>query len=432
MLLVIVSISVPSSSTIRIKAGAKNSKGEIVHDASYLPDIVKKYGKKKGNQYVFTWDNYVKGMGDWISTRCLEFYDMKFNEKKKGQGILPSVVFAQAMNESTLGTAGERYHTKNDIFGMTARKSGNKDWDENIDVYLKNFVRTKAKFYSNIWKEYSWQKQIAYMGGSAYCADPPPSSGKYVAKLYVFIKSYGAYKLDNVIKNKYNKVEVVNSHKDVFEFYEKITGYSESSMSDVYRKAKSKEQKEIHKVFDGNFTTSDESNKQQDMSNDKYIKMPFVSTVDKYETRTLNKYYKEAGRVADMSVEDRVKLGEIQNYVESKKEDKMDSLISNFRAYFVLFGILIIIYTFVIFLAYWFDRFNGIFEISLLSLVTFGHYIQLDDDVYGSEYENSSCRPMNMKFATRLLILGVLLGISIISGKVFTLVKGIYSIIKRV
>lgn len=420
--------------SIEIRADAKNSKGQIVHDRSYLPDIVAKYGTEKNGKVTFkNWDTYVKAMGEWISTRSLEFFDKKYKNKKKGQGVLPSCIFAQAMCESTLGTAGTRYKNEKDLFGIIKSSGNFKNWDENIDYYLKNFVNTKAKYYENIWKSKSWQKQIVYQGGGAYCADPAPSTGIYVARLYTHIKAYGAYKLDNCIKDKYPKIKVVDSHDDVFEFYEKTTGYKESNMDSEYKNAKKKEQKETHKVFDGDFEIGVNTTTEQQDANEALEKAGgFVSTVDNYEAKTLNENYTEVASMSDLSAEDRMIVEDIQGYVNNRYDEKSTEYIENLRVYFMVFGILIIVYTLVIFLAYWFDKFNSIFEINLLSLVTFGKFAYLDDDVFGDSDYGGRCKPINMQGSLKILVLGVLLGIFVLSGKLFSIISFIYNILIKI
>lgn len=438
LVMLCIGLAIGGTPTSKVQAGAKNSKGQVVHDKSYLPDIVAKYGTEKNGKVIFkNWDTYVKAMGEWISTRALEFYNTKYTDgtwtKKKGQGILPSAIFAQAMCESCLGTDGSRYHTVRDIFGVTASGRSFKDWDEDIDFYMKNFVCTQAKFYDKIWKAKSWQEQIVYQGGGAYCADPAPSTGTYVARLYTHIKAYGAYKLDNCIKNKYSKIKVVNSHDDVFELYEKVTGYKESNMGSEYKNAKAKEQKETHKVFDGDFEVGvNTTTEQQDANTELEKAGGFVSTVDNYEAHTLDENYTEISTMSDLSVEERMQVSEIQDYVNNRNAEKSGRWITNIRVATMLFGLLIIVYTLVLFLAYWFDRFNGIFEIQLLSLVSFGKFITLDDDVFGSDNQRGSCKAINMQGSLKILIIGVLAGIFILSGKLFSTINFLYNIITKI
>lgn len=145
----------------------------------------------------------------------------------------------------------------------------------------------------------------------------------------------------------------------------------------------------------------------------KYIK-------ELHPDHTLNEYNIAPSDVMDLDPNTRHRIDEIQGFSESG-----NGIIHNIRVATILFGMLLVVYSVLLYLAFWFDRMNNILEFSMLKLMTFGRLETApDEDEYNGATEK---KYMTVKGITIRCLVGLFLGIFVMSGKLFQL---IYSIIK--
>lgn len=144
---------------------------------------------------------------------------------------------------------------------------------------------------------------------------------------------------------------------------------------------------------------------------------------DQYNKHTLSDYKAESSSMDGLTAEERVKVGEIQNIVNND-ESIETVVIRNVRTAFMLIGILIVVYSLVLFLAFWFDSYNPFFEMSFLSLVSFGkYYAQTEIGEHGVEGKKA----LSLKNIVVLLAMGTFFSVFILSGEAFAFIDFIFT-----
>lgn len=144
---------------------------------------------------------------------------------------------------------------------------------------------------------------------------------------------------------------------------------------------------------------------------------------EKYSEHTLNEYAVEKVEMDGLSAEERVMVGKIQDRLSSG-ETIIDGTIKKVRTAFMLFGILIVVYSLVLFLAFWFDSYNPFFDISCLKFVSFGrYYAQTDLEEQGVE----GMKALSLKGVLIILAMGTFFSVFILSGKAFMLIDFVFT-----
>lgn len=103
----------------------------------------------------------------------------------------------------------------------------------------------------------------------------------------------------------------------------------------------------------------------------------------------------------------------------------------------LIFGIFFEVWILLIYLAYWFDRVNNFVEIDLLKIITFGRLTISPDESECTfsikEKAEGSVRTVNHRKILEICIVGLFMGVFIVSGKIFVilnkLVTGILNIL---
>lgn len=107
-----------------------------------------------------------------------------------------------------------------------------------------------------------------------------------------------------------------------------------------------------------------------------------------------------------------------------------NTMVVGARKVLVLFGILVEIWSLLIYLAYWFDRLNNFIPIDLLHILSLGR-LRIADDVTEATYSlrnNSSksrVKTVNHRAVLFIVILGLTFGTLIISGYIFVLLESV-------
>lgn len=125
---------------------------------------------------------------------------------------------------------------------------------------------------------------------------------------------------------------------------------------------------------------------------------------------------------------DNQELEELANWERNVSSNSFESIIMGLaRKTLMLFGILLEIWSLLVYLAYWFDRLNNIIPISLLSILTFGK-LRIADDVTEATYsikDNShktSIKTVNHRAVLFIVVLGLSLGTLIVTGYIYVII----------
>lgn len=110
-----------------------------------------------------------------------------------------------------------------------------------------------------------------------------------------------------------------------------------------------------------------------------------------------------------------------------EKTNSESILIKGGRFLSILFGILFEVWMLLIYLAYWFDRLNNFFDVSVLSIMTFGRLrISPDENECTfsiSDLAKGDKKTINHKKLLEVCILGLAFGTLIVSGTIFSLLQ---------
>lgn len=213
--------------------------------------------------------------------------------------------------------------------------------------------------------------------------------------------------------------------------YDTNTGLTGMAYVDTYQgiDKRRKYAKQVYQELTGKMvagSSSQDSN--SDNSTTQKASDAITSIVTEFETHTLNKWSVSVPSMSALTAEERASISEIQQQIDREIAEKSNKFIDNVRVAVMLFGILLVVYTLILFLAYWFDRFNSIFEVELLRLVSFGkYYTQVD-----GETSDGTAKALSMRGSLLLLGTGVLIAMFLMSGKLFSLLNWVVSIYYKI
>lgn len=119
-----------------------------------------------------------------------------------------------------------------------------------------------------------------------------------------------------------------------------------------------------------------------------------------------------------------LEVTEIDSWKGNLQLQKEDGVYKYIRASFMFVGILITIYSVLLFIAFQFDRVNNFIEVNLLCILTFGK-LQRAPDENSSTFtpDNPRTRLVTLKDIAGVTIAGVAIGVLLISGKVFSVIQ---------
>lgn len=149
----------------------------------------------------------------------------------------------------------------------------------------------------------------------------------------------------------------------------------------------------------------------------------FLAETDFVEVSYLTDTELPLPQYSDLNVGDTFALKDWKEDVESKNEGNEFSVI---RAVVILVGILVVLYSVAIFIAYQFDTNQGFIDIELVSILTLGH-LRIAPNEESSTYtpKKEGQRLITQKDVYFITILGISLGILIISGKLYILIANV-------
>jgi hypothetical protein len=127
-------------------------------------------------------------------------------------------------------------------------------------------------------------------------------------------------------------------------------------------------------------------------------------------------------------------ISEVIAWRDTIDMQKADTMYKYIRAVFMFIGILIVVYSVILFLAFQFDRVNNFLDVELLNMFTLGRLKTSADAEHGT-YNDSSVtggKLVTFKNMCVISLCGISIGILLISGKVFfvvmSIIKGIMKI----
>ena len=178
--------------------------------------------------------------------------------------------------------------------------------------------------------------------------------------------------------------------------------------------------KEYYKRFKGTIGTKPDGasgGNAQSVQTEQLYEKYTQSIIKLYEDHTLQIFTPEESDLWDMSGYDRSRVDDIGGFMY---DENGTVIIPKIRVAFMLFGILLVVYMIVMYLCYWFDKMNNILELSMLRLVTFGK-LSVGDDEYNLVDKDTKQNFVDTKQMTIICIGGLIIGILILSGKIFEL-----------
>lgn len=120
-------------------------------------------------------------------------------------------------------------------------------------------------------------------------------------------------------------------------------------------------------------------------------------------------------------------LAEVENWADTIDNKHEEATHRYVRAAFMFVGILIMIYSVILFIAYQFDKVNNFVEIQLLGVLTFNRLAVSPDDKQ-SNYANvdsNGTKYLKLKDICIVSVVGISIGVLLVSGKVFLLVMSL-------
>lgn len=127
-------------------------------------------------------------------------------------------------------------------------------------------------------------------------------------------------------------------------------------------------------------------------------------------------------------------LTSLSNWERNVNDDlEKVGLIRFLRIVTILFGILITIWSILIYVAYWFDRLNNVFDLNIVGILTLGKLRACEDEnestfsarALGSHTETT----INHRNAIFISVLGIIFGVLVISGVLYKFILGIVNFV---
>ena len=171
-----------------------------------------------------------------------------------------------------------------------------------------------------------------------------------------------------------------------------------------------------------------------DVENAAEIGIPVQAVAGAYSESQLSNYFNlsevslELADAGSLTVDQTYTLNNWVSTIDSELEETV--LVTWMRRIVTWLGILFTVWMIFLYLAYWFDRVNIFFEISLLPLLSFNRLIVSPDEdkctwQFSELVKSKSNEPMtvNNRAMVEIVIIGFLFGGLIISGTIFKIVR---------
>ena len=123
---------------------------------------------------------------------------------------------------------------------------------------------------------------------------------------------------------------------------------------------------------------------------------------------------------------------QINYWAEDITSNEANSSIKIIRGCVTALGIIMMIYCALIYISYWFDRINSFVELNALGLLTLGKLSISSEESTSTFYRSTEkTRFVNHKNVCFIVILGIQLGVILISGKIYFLISAIMGLVSK-
>lgn len=132
----------------------------------------------------------------------------------------------------------------------------------------------------------------------------------------------------------------------------------------------------------------------------------------------------------DLEVTDRNALREWTDDIENRDDDKRHRVL---RVSLLFVGIMLVVYSTFLYVAYQFDLNQNFFEIQLLGVLTLGHLCvdpSMDKSTF-SDKNKTGQRTVSHKDICIISLLGIAIGVLILSGRIFFIINAVISFVKE-
>lgn len=133
---------------------------------------------------------------------------------------------------------------------------------------------------------------------------------------------------------------------------------------------------------------------------------------------------------SDLSISERDEVADWKQTLNHKEEDNQHGFL---RAVVMLVGIIIIVYSTLLFLAFQFDRINNFIDVPLLYFLTFGKMMTISEDEQSTynQADGKGAKMMKQKDICIASIVGIAIGVLLLSGKLFELISTLVTMIGK-
>lgn len=122
-----------------------------------------------------------------------------------------------------------------------------------------------------------------------------------------------------------------------------------------------------------------------------------------------------------LNISEQQEIAEWKNSIDLLREDNQFRLL---RVCVMFCGIVIVIYSTLLFLAFQFDRINNFIDIELVRYLSFGRLITSYDETstYNDANEHGKAKAIVLKDAVVLMVTGIFAGVILLSGKLYAII----------
>lgn len=120
---------------------------------------------------------------------------------------------------------------------------------------------------------------------------------------------------------------------------------------------------------------------------------------------------------SDLEDSDKQQIGDWLEQIKNSKDDKWFTTVRVTR---IFVGIVLIIYSVLLYLAYWVDRMNNLIDISLLGILTLGRFAVSDDDAVSTYKSTDKATKLVVhRDVIKICCIGFAMGVLVLTGVLF-------------
>lgn len=330
------------------------------------------------------------------------------------------------------GTAGDNFNPivfceflKDSSNGWTSDSAEGTGWDAQGILREKNVIKWNGDFQPlafveanafDSYDEFLQSLKDAMDAGLYVAPQVNTENGHYTAAI--------GYEGNDLILvdpgfNVYEKNPILFSEAKAAKTFDKVNFYLVYYCSNPFKPITSRDSVAIAK---GDTGSSGMTQTQGEGANFTYLGL--TQWLDEYEIIEKNQLIESQLDLTSRDNCSLLEVTELENWKDNLQLQKEDGVYRYIRASFLFVGILITIYSMLLFIAFQFDRVNNFVEIELLCILTLGK-LQRAPDENSSTFtpDNPRTRLVTQKDIIGVTLAGVTIGVLLISGKVFSIIQ---------